>query len=79
MNEQMGWRALARHVRDEAPEWARALPQLPRLVHAALAGDVAKRLERALLRIEQAQHRQARVLGVIALILLVLAVAYFLR
>jgi ubiquinone biosynthesis protein len=79
MDEQMGWRAVARRVKDEAPEWARTLPQLPRLVHAALASDVANRLERALLRIELAQHRQARVLGAIALVLLALAVAYFLR
>ena len=37
MNDQMGWRALLRHARDEAPAWAAALPQLPRLVHQALS------------------------------------------
>jgi len=69
MSEQMGWRALARRVRDEAPEWARTLPQLPRLVHNALAGDATKRLEGALMRIESAQRRQAHVLIAIAVIL----------
>jgi ubiquinone biosynthesis protein len=37
MNDQIGWRAFLRHARDEAPSWAATLPQLPRLVHQALA------------------------------------------
>jgi ubiquinone biosynthesis protein len=36
MAEQMGWRGLMRHVAEEAPDWARILPQLPRLLHRAL-------------------------------------------
>ncbi|MDQ7988501.1 MAG: ubiquinone biosynthesis regulatory protein kinase UbiB [Candidatus Dactylopiibacterium sp.] len=39
MSEQIGWRALLRHVREEAPEWAGTLPQLPRLLHRALLRD----------------------------------------
>ncbi|WP_341677215.1 ubiquinone biosynthesis regulatory protein kinase UbiB [Niveibacterium sp. SC-1] len=36
MNDQVGWRALLRHVKEEAPGWAGTLPQLPRLVHQVL-------------------------------------------
>ena len=37
MSEQIGWRGLVRRLRDEAPNWAIALPKLPRLVEQALA------------------------------------------
>jgi ubiquinone biosynthesis protein len=37
--EQIGWRALVRTLRHEAPFWAQSLPQLPRLLHRALAED----------------------------------------
>jgi ubiquinone biosynthesis protein len=37
MSEQIGWRGLLRTLRREAPYWASSLPQLPRLVHRALA------------------------------------------
>lgn len=36
MSEQVGPRALLRHIREEAPQWANILPQLPRLIHQAL-------------------------------------------
>jgi ubiquinone biosynthesis protein len=39
MSEQVGWRALVRHVQDEAPQWGALVPQLPRLVHRALTDD----------------------------------------
>ncbi len=37
MNDQMGWRAMLRHLKEEAPSWAAALPQIPRLLHRSLA------------------------------------------
>ena len=37
MNEQVGWRALLGQLRTEAPRYARLLPELPRLLHEALA------------------------------------------
>jgi len=37
MREQVGWRSLVRNLRREAPFWAATLPQIPRLVHRALA------------------------------------------
>ena len=40
MDERMGWRALVHGVKAEAPAWASTLPQLPRLVHNALADAV---------------------------------------
>jgi ubiquinone biosynthesis protein len=36
MNEQVGWRALLAQVQREAPRYAKLLPELPRLLHAAL-------------------------------------------
>ena len=36
MDEQIGWRGLRARFEREAPHWAQMLPQLPRLLHAAL-------------------------------------------
>jgi ubiquinone biosynthesis protein len=36
MSEQVGWRALRRHVESEAITWAKTLPQVPRLAHQVL-------------------------------------------
>src|SRR5688572_5184508 len=79
MKEQVGARGFVRQMRDEAPLWARTLPQLPRLVHRMLSDDTPQRLENALLRLEAAQQRQTRMLLAIALILAGLVAAYFLR
>ncbi|HZZ93455.1 MAG TPA: ubiquinone biosynthesis regulatory protein kinase UbiB [Usitatibacter sp.] len=78
IHEQVGWRALVRSLREEAPFWARTLPQLPRLVHRSLARDDAKRIEAALDRLQAAQRREARILGWMAVLLAVLVVAYLL-
>jgi ubiquinone biosynthesis protein len=48
MREQVGWRALARRLRDEAPEWVQTLPQLPRLAHRALSRADEPGLQRRL-------------------------------
>ena len=37
MNEQVGWRGLLERLKDEAPRYAKMLPELPRLLHDALA------------------------------------------
>jgi ubiquinone biosynthesis protein len=79
MNEQVGLRGLARQVRDEAPLWARTMPQLPRLVHRLLSDDTPRRLELALLRLEAAQQRQTRMLFAIAVVLAALVVGFLLR
>ena len=36
MAEQIGWTGLAERLKDEAPRYAKLLPELPRLLHAAL-------------------------------------------
>src|SRR5262249_39687512 len=74
MTEQVGPRGFLRQMRDEAPMLAKALPQLPRLVHRVLTDDTPQRLELALLRLEAAQVRQTRMLLVIAAVLALLLV-----
>jgi len=79
MNEQAGFRGLMKQLRDEAPLWARTLPQLPRLVHRALADDGAGRVEEAVRRLEDAQRRQTRVLAAVVLVLALMLVGILLR
>jgi ubiquinone biosynthesis protein len=58
MNEQVGWRGLLEALRREAPRYSRMLPELPRLVHAALQprpDRLADALEQML-----AEQRRAR-------------------
>ncbi len=79
MNEQVGPGAFMRQMREEAPLWAKTIPQLPRLVHRALAEDTTRRFEAALARLERAQQRQVRMLFGIVLVLALLVVAVLLR
>ncbi|MFN3987744.1 MAG: ubiquinone biosynthesis regulatory protein kinase UbiB [Rhodocyclaceae bacterium] len=67
MDEQMGWRAMVRGFKEEAPNYAAALPQLPRLVHRALIEPERHyRAQREqLARVADAQRRQANRLGVL--------------
>ncbi len=78
MSEQVGWRGLRKTIEQEAPYWARTLPQLPRLVHQALARppavDQSLQIERLLIE----QRRQSRLLAVIVVLLAVIAVAIIL-
>jgi ubiquinone biosynthesis protein len=78
MSEQIGWRALARGLKQEAPNWMHTLPQLPRLVHQALRREPAAELAPLLSEIASAQRRQNLLLGLIAALLAaLLAVRYF--
>ncbi|MCB1907227.1 MAG: ubiquinone biosynthesis regulatory protein kinase UbiB, partial [Rhodocyclaceae bacterium] len=73
MNEQVGWRALVRHAREEAPGWAATLPQLPRLVHRALGTpDALAATRQELARLAAAQRRQSRVVALVGLLLAIL-------
>jgi ubiquinone biosynthesis protein len=70
MSEQIGWRAFNRGLQHEAPTWARMLPQLPRLVHEALAQS--KRVDSTpflLAEIARGQRQQNRWLGLIVVLL----------
>jgi ubiquinone biosynthesis protein len=63
MSEQIGWRGLLRSAQQEAPFWAATLPQLPRLVHRALAENRLAPLQRALERLADEQARRNRLLA----------------
>jgi ubiquinone biosynthesis protein len=70
MSEQLGWRAMLRGMQAEAPNWARTLPQLPRLVHRALKREKAADLAPVLAELNATQRRQNRLLALIAVLLL---------
>ena len=78
MREQVGWRGLMRTIRHEAPFWAATLPQLPRLVHRALAEDrlrtVQTLLEHLAAQNARRNHLLAALVGVLALAVVVVAV-----
>ncbi len=78
MSEQVGWRGLLRNLRDEAPHWANTLPQLPRLVHRALAEPTPHALETAIRRLTQEQERQTRwLMGIAGVLVATAAIAIF--
>jgi len=63
MNEQVGWRGLVRSLRREAPYWASTLPQIPRLLHRALAEDRLASLQDALERLAAQNARRNHTLA----------------
>jgi ubiquinone biosynthesis protein len=63
MREQIGWRGLARTLRQEAPFWAATLPQLPRLIHRALAEDRLGALQAAVQRLADENARRNDILA----------------
>jgi ubiquinone biosynthesis protein len=78
MSEQLGWRAFKNGLEREAPYWARTLPQLPRLVHQALARPPAADSTPLLAAIASAQRQQNRLLGLIAVLLAALLASQYL-
>jgi ubiquinone biosynthesis protein len=60
MNQQVGWRGLRAQFEKEAPRYAQLLPELPRLLHHALAARAAPRAEADLLRALLAEQRATR-------------------
>jgi len=79
VNEQVGWRGFVKQMRDEAPLWARTLPQLPRLAHRLLSDEAPRRIEAAIDRLRATQRRQSAVLAVIAVALVVLILGILFR
>ena len=63
MREQVGFKGLLRTLRNEAPHWATMLPQLPRLLHRALAGDRVEHLERMLSELLVLERRRNRMIA----------------
>ena len=75
MREQVGWRGLVRSIRREAPFWAATLPQIPRLVHRALAEDRIGALQTAVERLAAQNARRNRLLAaLVALIAVILGI-----
>ncbi|HEU4923150.1 MAG TPA: ubiquinone biosynthesis regulatory protein kinase UbiB [Burkholderiales bacterium] len=65
MREQVGWRGFVRSIRHEAPFWAATLPQLPRLVHRALAEDRLGALQLAVEGLARQNAQRNRLLTVL--------------
>ena len=78
MSERLGWRGALRQLRHEAPYWSAMLPQLPRLLHQALAQQASAEAAghaRALLR---EQRRQNRLLALITALLALIPIVILL-
>ncbi|MFZ2988582.1 ubiquinone biosynthesis regulatory protein kinase UbiB [Ideonella sp.] len=63
MNEQVGWRALLRRLKDEAPLYAKLLPELPRLLHAQLTAGPRNDSSAISLALLREQRRTNRLLA----------------
>ena len=74
MSEQIGWRGLLKALRHEAPYWATALPQLPRLVHRALAEDRLGAMRAALEKLARENARRNNLISALLLVLVALVV-----
>jgi ubiquinone biosynthesis protein len=71
MNEQVGWRQLMERLKVEAPRYAHLLPELPRLVHAALQPHAGPSLaERQLAALVEQQRRPHRLVQSVLLVAL---------
>jgi len=69
MSEQLGWRALIRTMKTEAPHWGTFLPQLPRLVHHALSRSEGGEIRRLREELHARDARERRWMMVIAALL----------
>ena len=79
MSEQIGWRGIKKTIEHEAPYWARTLPQMPRLIHQALARPPVSDPTPLLERLIAEQQLQGRWLMVIAVLLASILGALLLR
>jgi ubiquinone biosynthesis protein len=75
MSEQIGWRGFVRRIREEAPAWAIVMPQVPRLMHQALARLAAPAPSAIELANLGEQRRTNRLLAVISALLAALLFA----
>ena len=69
MSEQVGWRGFLKSLRDEAPNYATMLPQLPRLLHHYLTNDTVNRNDELLHKILNQHRRYNTLLTLISLML----------
>lgn len=75
MSEQLGWRSALESLQEEAPQWGKIVPQLPRLLHAFLQRDFAAQLEEFRETLAGQERRDQRRLKVIV-VLLLLVIAF---
>jgi ubiquinone biosynthesis protein len=73
MSEQVGWRGFIERVRQEAPYWSAALPELPRLLHQALARQAEAQATPPRDELVLLERRKNRLLAIIAAALVVIA------
>ena len=71
MMDQIGWRALERRFREEAPFLATALPLLPRLIYQKLSAPPSAS-DAALIALAAAHRARSRWLVVISILLVAL-------
>lgn len=79
MDEQIGWRGLARQLRKEGVLWTATVPQLPRLIHRALEANPSKRLadiEAAIERVNQTQRWQSALMATLVVLIACVAATY---
>jgi ubiquinone biosynthesis protein len=79
MAERVGWRGFIEHLKQEAPYWSTILPQLPRLLHQALAGRAGPQPDPAVEDLRREKQAQTRLLAVVAGLLALIAAALFLQ
>lgn len=75
MSEQMGWRGLESHIQKEAPNWAKMLPEIPRLIHYQLGQERAQIMEERLTELVAQEKKQSRLLALVAVLLAALLAA----
>ncbi|WP_374338725.1 ubiquinone biosynthesis regulatory protein kinase UbiB [Leeia sp.] len=78
MNEQIGWRGLWRTLKQEAPHWAASVPAWPRKLDQLLSKDHSQTLVQAYMHLAREQRRQSWLLLVVALLLCVMVLLFWL-
>jgi ubiquinone biosynthesis protein len=64
MHEQVGWQAMVRRLKEEAPLYAKLIPELPRLLHHSLAAKAPDNAP-VLAALLQEQRRTNRLLSAV--------------
>src|SRR5262245_27704117 len=79
MSEQVGWRALLRRAREEAPGWGVMLQELPRLLHRRTAREAPGAVRRILSAFSASVSLQSPWLFLLSVLLAALLVLELLR
>ena len=69
MSEQIGWRGVVRRMQQEAPNFGVWLPQMPRLIHRALAASGQDTIAQSLARLAREQRRHTWLLVLLVLLM----------